>query len=125
MAENKVREGFDNVRDNGSALEEQPVQEGFFSSNRLPSPVRTFFTIVVMFAVLSASINVMKFAAGYSEARPVNALPAVAGMLFGPVGAAACALGNVLGDFPSLSRSDGDPALGEVPDLQSLGRCHE
>ena len=104
MAENKVREGFDNVRDNGSALEEQPVQEGFFSSNRLPSPVRTFFTIVVMFAVLSASINVMKFAAGYSEARPVNALPAVAGMLFGPVGAAACALGNVLGDFPSLSR---------------------
>ena len=104
LAENKVREGFDNVRDNGSALEEQPVQEGFFSSNRLPSPVRTFFTIVVMFAVLSASINVMKFAAGYSEARPVNALPAVAGMLFGPVGAAACALGNVLGDFPSLSR---------------------
>ena len=82
----------------------EPVQEGFLSPNRLPSPVRTFFTIVVMFAVLSASINVMKFAAGYSEARPVNALPAVAGMLFGPVGAAACALGNVLGDFPSLSR---------------------
>ena len=104
LAENRVRKGFDNVRDSESALEEQPVQEGFFSSNRLPSPVRTFFTIVVMFAVLSASINVMKFAAGYSEARPVNALPAVAGMLFGPVGAAACALGNVLGDFPSLSR---------------------
>ena len=104
LAENRVRKGFDNVRDSESALEKQPVQEGFFSSNRLPSPVRTFFAIVVMFAVLSASINVMKFAAGYSEARPVNAIPAVAGMLFGPVGAAACALGNVIGDFPSLSR---------------------
>ena len=83
--------------------DEKPVQEGFFASNRMPSPIKAFVTIVVMFSVLSVSINVMKFAAGYSEARPVNAIPPVAGMLFGPIGAAACAMGNLFGDFPSMN----------------------
>jgi hypothetical protein len=42
----------------------------------------------------------MQFAGGLSQIRPVNAIPAPVGLVFGPVGAVACALGNLLGDLP-------------------------
>ncbi len=51
------------------------------------------------FAVLSLSINVFEFADGYSEIRPENLFPVVGGLLLGPAGALACAVGNLLGDL--------------------------
>ena len=70
--------------------------------------------IVGMFAILSVSINVMQFAGGLSEIRPVNAIPAPVGLVFGPVGALACALGNLLGDMAHFERYGGTVVLGVV-----------
>lgn len=36
---------------------------------------------------------------GLTEIRPVNAIPPVAGLLFGPIGAFACGIGNLAADF--------------------------
>ena len=80
----------------------------------LPSVTRIFVMIVVMFTVLSASINVMQFAGGYSQIRPVNAIPAPVGLVFGQVGALACALGNLLGDLLHFDRYGGTAVLGVV-----------
>jgi len=49
----------------------------------MPAPARIFVLIVGMFAILSVSINVMQFAGGLSEIRPVNAIPAPVGLGFG------------------------------------------
>ena len=70
----------------------------------MPSPLRIFVLITAIFAILSVSINVMQFAGGMSEIRPVNVIPAPVGLVFGPVGALACALGNLLGDIARLER---------------------
>ena len=80
----------------------------------LPSVRRIFVMIVVMFTVLSASINVMQFAGGYSQIRPVNAIPAPVGLVFGQVGALACALGNLLGDLMHFDRYGGTAVLGVI-----------
>ena len=57
-----------------------------------------FTAIVVTFAVLGVSIELMDFSDGYTNVRPENFIPALAGLLFGPVGAAACAAGNFIAD---------------------------
>ena len=80
----------------------------------LPSVTKIFVMIVVMFTVLSASINVMQFAGGYSQIRPVNAIPAPVGLVFGQVGALACALGNLLGDLLHFDRYGGTAVLGVI-----------
>lgn len=80
----------------------------------MPAPARIFVLIVGMFAILSVSINVMQFAGGLSEIRPVNAIPAPVGLVFGPVGALACALGNLLGDMAHFERYGGTVVLGAV-----------
>ena len=49
--------------------------------------------------LLGISFKVMVLVEGLTEIRPVNAIPPVAGLLFGPVGAAACGIGNVLADL--------------------------
>lgn len=49
--------------------------------------------------VLGISFKVMVLVEGLTEIRPVNAIPIVAGLVCGPVGAAACGIGNVLADF--------------------------
>lgn len=36
---------------------------------------------------------------GFTEVRPVNAIPMAAGLMFGPVGALGCAFGNAAADF--------------------------
>lgn len=36
---------------------------------------------------------------GFTEVRPVNAVPPVAGMMFGPIGALACGIGNLIADL--------------------------
>ena len=96
-------------KENGATEEseippEETGQQAVPVTKELPSPLKTFVAILVVFAVLNIAINVMEFAEGYSEARPENLLPAVAGMLFGPIGAAACAVGNLLGDIPYLAQ---------------------
>ena len=68
-----------------------------------------------MFTILSVSINVMQFAGGLSQIRPVNAIPAPVGLVFGPVGAVACALGNLLGDLPNLDLYGGTIDIGVSP----------
>ena len=75
--------------------------------------------ITAMFAILAVSINVMQFAGGYSQIRPVNAIPAPVGLVFGPVGALACALGNLLGDLPQISNYHGAVVLGVVGNFLS------
>ena len=78
----------------------------------MPSAGRIALLITVMFAILAVSINVMQFAGGYSQIRPVNAIPAPVGLVFGPVGALACALGNLLGDLPQIANYHGTAVLG-------------
>ena len=60
--------------------------------------LRVFIALTVAFALLGMSINVMKYADGYTEIRPENFIPVTAGILFGPVAAIACAIGNFLQD---------------------------
>jgi energy-coupling factor transport system substrate-specific component len=43
----------------------------------------------------------MTLVEGLTEVRPVNAIPPVAGLAFGPVGALACGIGNVAADLVS------------------------
>ena len=85
----------------------------------MPSAGRIAVLITVMFAILAVSINVMQFAGGYSQIRPVNAIPAPVGLVFGPIGAIACALGNLLGDLPQLSNYHGTAVLGFVGNFLS------
>ncbi|MBP3877068.1 MAG: hypothetical protein J6E44_03825, partial [Lachnospiraceae bacterium] len=59
-----------------------------------------FFALMIGFAILGMSINVMEYADGYTEIRPENFIPVTAGILFGPVAALACGIGNVLQDLP-------------------------
>ena len=80
----------------------------------MPKPRSIFIIVAVMFAILSASINVMNFAGGYSQLRPCNAIPAPVGMIFGPVGALGCAIGNLLGDMIRIKTLQGTVVLGFV-----------
>ena len=85
----------------------------------MPSAGSIAVLITVMFAILAVSIHVMQFAGGYSQIRPVNAIPAPVGLVFGPVGALACALGNLLGDLPQISNYHGTAVLGFVANFLS------
>ena len=104
-------------RQAGTAEADRPAKgaaDAAASLPRMPSPLSIFAIVTVMFTILSVSINVMQFASGLSQIRPVNAIPAPVGLVFGPVGAVACALGNLLGDLPNLSIYGGTIALGVV-----------
>ena len=85
----------------------------------LPDPKVVFMLVALMFAILSASINVMTFAGGYSQIRPVNSIPAPVGMVFGPVGALGCAIGNLLGDMVRISTLQGTVVLGFIANFLS------
>ena len=85
----------------------------------MPEPKNIFILIAAMFAILSASINVMTFAGGYSQIRPVNAIPAPVGMVFGPVGAIGCAIGNLLGDLIRIETLQGTVVLGFIANFLS------
>ena len=85
----------------------------------MPSPGRIAALITVMFAILSMSINVMQFAGGYSQIRPVNAIPSPVGLVFGPVGALACALGNLVGDLPQIGNYHSTVLLGFIGNFLS------
>ncbi len=85
----------------------------------MPQAKNIFFLVAVMFGILSASINVMIFAGGYSQIRPVNAIPAPVGMVFGPVGALGCAIGNLLGDLLRIETMKGTVVLGFIANFLS------
>lgn len=61
--------------------------------------IKRFLYTLVPFTVLGAAFKVMVLVEGLTEIRPVNAIPIVAGLLCGPVGALGCALGNLIADF--------------------------
>lgn len=58
-----------------------------------------FFLTAVPFAVLGALFKVMTLVDGFTEVRPENAIPMVSGLMFGPVGAIGCSVGNLIADF--------------------------
>ncbi len=63
------------------------------------SKTKQFFLTLAAFLVLGISFKVMVLVEGLTEVRPVNAIPPAAGLLFGPVGALACGIGNLLADM--------------------------
>jgi len=52
-----------------------------------------------LYAALLIPFKPLVLIPGLTEMRPAAAIPLVAGLLFGPAGAAGAALGNLLGDF--------------------------
>lgn len=60
---------------------------------------KQFFITLFAFLILGISFKVMVLVEGLTEVRPVNAIPPVAGLVCGPIGALACAIGNLLADM--------------------------
>jgi energy-coupling factor transport system substrate-specific component len=60
---------------------------------------RQFFIVLAAFLVLGIPFKVMVLVEGFTEVRPVNAIPPLAGLICGPVGALACGLGNLIADW--------------------------
>lgn len=65
---------------------------------RFIQAVKQFFLTMIPFAVLGAAFKVMVLVEGFTEVRPANAIPIVSGLLFGPIGALGCAVGNLIAD---------------------------
>ncbi len=63
------------------------------------SPLHQFFSVFTSFLVIGACFKLMVLIEKYTEIRPVDSIPAPAGLLFGVTGAAACAFGNLAADF--------------------------
>lgn len=53
----------------------------------------------LVFTGMAVPFKVMVLIDGFTEVRPVNAVPVVAGLLFGPAGAWGCAFGNLVSDL--------------------------
>jgi energy-coupling factor transport system substrate-specific component len=60
---------------------------------------KQFLLTFLTFFVLGAAFKVMVLVEGLTEVRPANAIPPVAGLAFGPVGAIACGLANLAADM--------------------------
>ncbi len=60
---------------------------------------KKFIITFAAFLVLGISFKVMVLIEGLTEIRPVNAIPVVAGLVCGPIGAIACAAGNLVSDI--------------------------
>ena len=63
------------------------------------SKPKQFFIVLAAFLVLGIPFKVMVLVEGFTEVRPVNALPPIAGMICGPLGALACGVGNMIADL--------------------------
>lgn len=60
----------------------------------------------LIFIGMAIPFKVMVLIEGFTEVRPVNAVPVVVGLLFGPIGAWGCAIGNLIADlFGTFSAS--------------------
>ncbi|WP_304508675.1 QueT transporter family protein [Anaerotignum sp.] len=70
---------------------------------------KTVLQIVVctlVFIGMAVPFKSMSLVEGFTEVRPVNAVPVVVGLLYGPAGAWGCAIGNVIADlFGSFSKT--------------------
>ena len=67
---------------------------------------KQFFITFLAFFVIGAAFKVMVLVEGFTEVRPVNAIPPVAGLAFGPIGGIACGIANLFADlFGSFGRS--------------------
>ncbi len=60
---------------------------------------KAFFVVFAAFLLLGIPFKVMVLVEGLTEVRPVNAVPIIAGLAFGPVGALACGIGNLVADL--------------------------
>lgn len=61
---------------------------------------------ILVFIGMAVPFKVMVLIEGFTEVRPVNAVPVVAGLLLGPVGAWGCAIGNLISDlFGTFSKA--------------------
>ena len=58
-----------------------------------------FISVFLAFLIMGASFKVMVLVKGFTEVRPVNAIPVPAGLCFGAVGGLACACGNLIADM--------------------------
>ncbi|UNC93490.1 QueT transporter family protein [Candidatus Contubernalis alkaliaceticus] len=73
--------------------------------NEILSPFKQKQTLLQMglcalvFIGMAVPFKVMMLVEGFTEVRPVNAVPVVAGLLFGPAGAWGCAIGNLVADL--------------------------
>ncbi|MCH5187409.1 MAG: hypothetical protein J1F63_03315 [Oscillospiraceae bacterium] len=63
------------------------------------SKPKQFFIVLAAFLALGIPFKVMVLVEGFTEVRPVNALPPIAGLICGPLGALACGIGNVIADL--------------------------
>ena len=60
---------------------------------------KQFLICTAVFAVLGAAFKVMVLVEGFTEVRPVNAVPMLAGLSFGFIGALGCGIGNIIADI--------------------------
>ncbi|WP_455527458.1 hypothetical protein [Huintestinicola sp.] len=65
---------------------------------RLSKP-KQFFIVLAAFLALGIPFKVMVLVEGFTEVRPVNAIPPIAGLVCGPLGALACGAGNLIADM--------------------------
>ena len=65
----------------------------------LLSRKKQFLITFAAFFILGAAFKVMVLIEGFTEVRPVNAIPPVAGLVFGPIGGIACGIGNLFADL--------------------------
>lgn len=63
------------------------------------SKPKQFFIVLAAFLALGIPFKVMVLVEGFTEVRPVNAIPPIAGMICGPLGALACGVGNLIADM--------------------------
>ena len=63
------------------------------------SKKKQFALTFIAFFVLGAAFKVMVLVEGFTEVRPVNAIPPAAGLAFGPVGGIACGIANLFADL--------------------------
>lgn len=80
--------------------------------NELFSPFRSKEKLLHMglcalvFIGMAVPFKVMVLIDGFTEVRPVNAVPVVAGLLLGPAGAWGCGIGNLIADlFGTFSKA--------------------
>ena len=63
------------------------------------SRVKRFFIVFAAFLAVGIPFKVMVLIEGFTEVRPVNAIPPVAGLICGSWGALACGFGNLIADL--------------------------
>lgn len=80
--------------------------------NELLSPFRSKQTLlqmglcILVFIGMAVPFKVMVLIEGFTEVRPVNAVPVVVGLLLGPAGAWGCGIGNLVADlFGTFSKA--------------------